>query len=142
MMFSNACKNAIRAVLYLAIHSDDGHKLSTLELANALEVSHHFLAKTLQQLTKKGLISSSRGPNGGFYLSNDNKNLNLLSIITLIDGSESIHECVLGLPKCSNDNPCPFHAHVTKFRDGLDYFLLANSIGDAAQRVLEEELRF
>ncbi|MBK8501843.1 MAG: Rrf2 family transcriptional regulator [Saprospiraceae bacterium] len=141
-MFSNACKNAIRAVLYLAIHSGDDCKLTTIDLANALDVSHHFLAKTLQQLTKNGLISSARGPNGGFYLSEENRNLNLLSIIALIDGAGSINECVLGLPKCSSDNPCPFHTHVSKFREGLDHFLLANSIGEAAKRVRDEDLRF
>ena len=141
-MFSTSCKNAIRAVLYLAIHSDKDHKLGVDELASALGVSRHFLAKTLQLLAKGNFLSSARGPNGGFFLSESNRNLNLLSIIQYIDGPESVRKCVLGLENCSNDNPCPFHEHVKKFRDGLDQFLQEQTIEEAARKVSLEELRF
>jgi len=141
-MFSTSCKNAIRAVLYLAIHSEEGNKLSVDDIATSLEVSRHFLAKVLQQLAKGDLVSSTRGPNGGFYLSEANRNQNLLSIIRFMDGPQTDTKCVLGLENCSNDHPCPFHHHVKKFRNGLDQFLQNQTIGEAAREVSLEELRF
>ena len=141
-MFSKSCKNAIRAVLYLAIHSDEDRKLGVDSIATELGVSRHFLAKTLQLLAKADFISSARGPNGGFYLNAANRRSNLLSIIRYMDGPESVSECVLGLPNCSNDNPCPFHVHVKKFRDGLNQFLFMQSIEEAAKRISQEDLRF
>ncbi len=141
-MFSASCKNAIRAVLYLAIHSDQDQKLGVDEIAQALDVSRHFLAKILQLLSKGNLISSSKGPNGGFYLTEANKKLNLLRVIRHIDGPEANSQCVLGLENCSNDHPCPFHEHVKKFRNGLDQFLQNQSIEEAARKVSLEDLRF
>ncbi len=141
-MFSTSCKNAIRAVLFLAINSDETNKFGVDDLANALDVSRHFLAKTLQLLAKNGLISSTRGPKGGFYLSSQNRKNNLLDVIEFIDGPEANRMCVLGLQNCSNDNPCPFHAHVKKFRSSLDQFLQDQTIEEAAQQVSLADFRF
>ena len=68
-MFSQACKYAIRAVLYLAVHASEGKKVGVKDIAAALDVPKYFLAKILQQLSRNNLISSTKGPSGGFFLS-------------------------------------------------------------------------
>ncbi len=141
-MFSNSCQNAIRAVIYLSIHASEEKKLGIEEISEALDVSRHFLAKTLQNLGKNGFVSSTRGPNGGFYLDDENQNLNLLSLITHVDGPRASQGCVLGLAQCSSENPCPFHEHVNEFRNNLDHALLKQSIAEAAKQIGEKNLRF
>lgn len=141
-MFSNSCKNAIRATLYLARNSDENKKHGVDEIAKALNISRHFLAKSLQQLSKNNIISSIRGPNGGFYLSETNKKLKLISVISCIDGLEIIDQCVLGLANCSNDNPCPFHEHVRAFRDDLNKLLQNQTIEEVARKIDLKDLRF
>ena len=68
-MLTNACKYAIRSILYLAMHTNEQHKVGVKKIAEELESPQPFLAKLLQQLNKGKLVSSTKGPNGGFYLS-------------------------------------------------------------------------
>lgn len=65
-MFSKACTYAIRAALYLAVHAGPQARLGVKEIAEALDVPKHFLAKILQQLVRNNLVSSVKGPSGGF----------------------------------------------------------------------------
>ncbi|MEZ4987271.1 MAG: Rrf2 family transcriptional regulator [Saprospiraceae bacterium] len=95
-MFSNAGKYAIRAVLYMATQKKDG-MLGNKELAAALGVPAPFLGKILQQLeSKQGLISSVKGPGGGFYLSREQLLNPLLEVILTIDGNDVLGTCILG----------------------------------------------
>ena len=72
-MLSNASKYAIKAILYLAENSNSKNKISVKDITKVLDVPSPFLAKILQQLVKSKLISSTKGPNGGFYLDDKNK---------------------------------------------------------------------
>ena len=72
-MFSKACKYGIRAVLFLVVNGDENSRISPETIAETLEVPRHFLAKILQQLSKNGLVSSVKGPGGGFFLSPENR---------------------------------------------------------------------
>lgn len=134
-MFSKACKYGIRAVLFLAAHADSERKIGVDEMAEALQVPRHFLAKTLQQLSKAELISSLKGPTGGFYMSKKNLDGNLMEVVKIIDGGEVFHSCILGLPECSSVNPCPLHNHAFIYREGLVHQFKYLSIRDIAERV-------
>ena len=118
-MFSKSCKYGIRAILFLSCHSNENNKYGVKVISERLNVPQHFLAKILQQLSRNGLVSSSKGPTGGFYMSKKNNNASLLDIIESIDGPESFKNCVLGFPKCNSDNPCVMHHNVLKYRKGL-----------------------
>ena len=118
-MLSNACKYAIRSVLYLAINSDGSIKIGVKKIAEDLETPQPFLAKLLQQLTRSGIISSSKGPTGGFYLSNENKENTVWDVIKSIDNTHKFDNCFLGLAKCDDENPCPVHFIVAPFKQSL-----------------------
>lgn len=118
-MLSNACKYAIRSVLYLAIHSDITKKIGVKTIAEELETPQPFLAKLLQQLTRDTLVSSTKGPNGGFYLDDKNKQNTVWDIIKSIDGTTKFDTCFLGLSKCDSTNPCPVHFIVVPFKDSI-----------------------
>lgn len=115
-MLSNACKYAIRSVLYLAINAEDKKKKGVKLIAQELEVPQPFLAKLLQQLTKNGLISSSKGPKGGFFLNEDNFKITICDIIKCIDGENVFTGCFMGLKSCGDKNPCPVHFKVAAFK--------------------------
>jgi len=108
-MFSKACEYAIRASLYISIKSIDGSKLGIKEIAKEIDSPAHFTAKILQTLTREGIISSIKGPNGGFFLDPDAKPVPLTAIVKAIDGDNILHSCSLGLKECSDRFPCPIH---------------------------------
>jgi Rrf2 family protein len=118
-MLSNACKYAVRAVVYLAIHSTVDNKIGAKSIAEALEVPQPFLAQLLRKLTTNKLVSSSKGPGGGFFLDEKNLNNTLWDIISSIDGAYKFDDCFLGLSKCNNENPCPVHHIVSPFKEEI-----------------------
>lgn len=118
-MLSNACQYAIRSVLYLSIHSDEKTRIGVKKVAAELETPQPFLAKLLQQLAKSDLVSSIKGPNGGFYLTKKNSQNSLWDIVKCIDGVDKFETCFLGLSTCSDENPCPVHFIVSPFKDKL-----------------------
>lgn len=115
-MLSNACKYAIRAILYLAIHTDETHRMGAKKIAEELETPQPFLAKLLMRLATNKLISSSKGPGGGFYLDKKNREKSIWDVVICIDGVHKFDECFLGLSKCNDENPCPAHYIVAPFK--------------------------
>jgi len=105
-MFSNATKYAIRTVLFLATKEGENPKCKVSDIAAELEIPKPFLSKILQKLAKADLVSSAKGRGGGFYLTDDNLAKTLLDIIECIDGTNTLNECILGQPTCSDENPC------------------------------------
>ena len=118
-MLSNACKYAIRSILYLAINSSEENKIGVKTIAEELETPQPFLAKLLQQLTRDKLVSSTKGPNGGFYLNPKNRKNAIWDVIISIDGTSKFDNCFLGLAKCDDRNPCPVHFIVVPFKEKI-----------------------
>lgn len=117
-MLSNASKYAIRSILYLAVQ-DKKKKIGAKKIAEELEVPQPFLAKLLQQLTKNKLVSSTKGPTGGFYLSDESRKNTVWDIITCVDGTDKFDNCFMGLSSCNDLNPCPVHFTVAPFKKKL-----------------------
>ena len=108
-MFSNSAKYAMKAVLFLALHTNDNQKWMVKEIYSRINVPQSYLAKILQELSKRDVISSSRGPKGGFYLSEANFDLPLIKIVDVIDGEQRLRSCMLSIKECDSDNPCALH---------------------------------
>lgn len=124
-MLSKSCQYALRAVVYIAEESSTTQLVGAQQMAESLQIPKHFLSKILQQLSRNKLISSTKGPNGGFYLSRENEQVTIDRIIEVIDGPGLFTACVLGLPSCSSAHPCPLHEQAVGYRDGL-YHKLKN----------------
>lgn len=118
-MLSKASKYAISAVLYLTNYSSVEKKLGSKEIADMLQIPAPFLAKTLQQLTKKRILSSIKGPHGGYFLTEKNKNKTLFDIIACVDDVEKFNTCYLGQNNCNENNPCVAHYIYAPFKDKL-----------------------
>ena len=113
-MISKTAKYAIKAVIYLGLHSSEPKKILTRDMYEQIHVSESYLAKILQVLSRHNIISSIKGRNGGFYLSEENKNHTLMDIVRVVDGSQYVESCVLGISNCNSENPCALHDLVGK----------------------------
>jgi Rrf2 family protein len=118
-MLSNASKYAIRSVLFLANNSSKTTKYGAKKIAEELEIPLHFIAKLLQQLAKKGIISSVKGPHGGFFTNENDLQNNVCTILSEIETGNVFEPCFMGLPQCGDDNPCPVHHIVAPFKEAL-----------------------
>jgi Rrf2 family protein len=122
-MLSSSCKYGIRAVTYIASKSKDNVKIGIKQISEDLRLPTPFLAKILQQLAKQKILSSSKGPHGGFALLKDPREITLLDIITTIDGNDLLEYCIIHNTTCScvgDENlVCPIHNEYSKIRTGL-----------------------
>lgn len=118
-MLSRASKYAILSTLYLADNSSKEKKISVKLIAKELDVPSPFLAKLFQQLVHAKIISSVKGPNGGFYITPKNGKKTVCDIIENIDGLHKLNECFLGLNECDSNNPCPVHFIVEPFKNSI-----------------------
>lgn len=115
-MLSKSCEYAIRAVLYLSVHSDEDNKIGIKVIAKELNIPGQFLNKILQKLVKNNLVYSTKGNSGGFYVDLDIRKKPVLSIVEIVDGLEGFQKCSMGLSKCSHKKPCAFHNSFQKHR--------------------------
>lgn len=129
-MLSHKCKYAIRAVIFLASHNKQMQMISGSEIASVLNMPMAFTVKILQELARKNLILSSKGPKGGFYIDESLKSTPILSVVTAIDGMDIFHSCGIGLHQCSDDHPCPFHDTFKENREKLLAAFNNKTIGD------------
>jgi len=109
-MFSKACEYALRATIYIAQKSSEEKKIGIDEIAKAIDSPQHFTAKILQFLSRGDVISSIKGPNGGFFITTKQKRLPVRAVLHALAENTVLEKCVLGLNECSEMKPCPMHA--------------------------------
>ncbi len=109
MFFSKSCEYGIRASIYLTLLQEGEGYVSIRKVSEDLDISFHFLTKIFQKLTQAGLLVSLKGPNGGVRLALDARSISLKDLIVSIDGDGVFSACVLGLPGCGEEKPCPLH---------------------------------
>lgn len=131
-MLSKASQYAITAVLYLTNTASEEQKIGSKVVAEKLNIPAPFLAKTLQELTKKGIISSVKGPHGGFFLTKENEQNTLYNVIECVDDIEKFNQCYLGQAECNDQNPCVVHHLYVPFKRELIHKLKTKTILEMA----------
>lgn len=130
-MFSKACEYAIRAAIFIASESERGRRASLKDIAREIDSPEAFTAKTLQKLTRNGIIVSTKGAHGGFEVKQDMAmNIKISEIVLAIDGDKVYTRCSLGLHDCSENHPCPFHSRFKPVRNGLKEIVENTSLRD------------
>ena len=129
-MFSKTCEYGLQAMLYISLYAKNGRKVGLKEIAQNQEIPSPFLSKILQLLVRNKIISSAKGPNGGFYPLKSPSKITLLEIVKLIDGTDIFNQCGIGLKKCSDKTPCPIHYEYHAVKNNIIQLLSGNSIAD------------
>lgn len=129
-MFSKTCEYAIRAMMFIAKKSDQGVKVGIKEISKGISAPEHFIAKILQDLSRRGLVQSVKGPNGGFFVDDKSKKNTLADIVKAIDGDKLFTGCALGLKICSEKKPCPLHDAFKVIRKQIYTELQSATVGE------------
>lgn len=107
MPLSSTTQYALRAVLYVAEHgSNDPVPVDVI--AADLRVPRNYLSKTLHALAQAGVLTSGRGPRGGFRLARPPRELTLGDVAAPFDELGE-RKCILGRATCGWKNPCSAH---------------------------------
>ncbi len=134
MMFSKSCEYALRAVIYLCIE-ENGVKMNIKEISSKIGSPEPFTAKILQTLARHGVISSQKGPGGGFYIDADSEPIKVIDVIGAIDGKDSFDKCGMGLNTCNDSHPCPIHDEYKLCTGKLKELVTNKTVSELAQGV-------
>lgn len=129
-IFSKTCEYAMRAVFFIAYKTAEGGRVGIKEIASGIDSPEHFLAKILQDLSRRGVVQSAKGPNGGFYVDDLILNMPLAAIVEAVDGGSIFTGCGLGLDYCAEENPCPIHHEFKEIRNQIQDLLKTTKIGE------------
>lgn len=140
MILSKSCIYGIQAAIFVASQRGEDY-VAISRIAEQLNISFHFLTKVLQQVTQAGLMISYRGPKGGVALARPTAHITLYDIICAIDGSEMFTECMLGLPGCGHQEPCPAHEHWVEVRTRFTSLAKRTTLSQLASRAKDLNVR-
>jgi len=94
-------------------------KLNVKQIAEGIDAPESFTGKILQMLTKHRVLSSLKGPYGGFFIETFQLKQPVINIVNAVDGLSVFKECGLGLKQCSESHPCPMHNEYKVVRNKL-----------------------
>ncbi len=133
MIYSKTCEHAIRALIYYADHPEIS-MAAVKDVGLETGVSVTYVAKIFQCLEKSRILSSKRGPGGGYSMLIPISKLTLLKVVQSLDDlkKSSFSNCVMGLDKCNDKNPCPLHPVWAQAKEKMLARLNSCTIADVA----------
>lgn len=103
---------ALRAACFIA--KAEGRVVAVTELVQKLKIPRPFLRKILQMLSRKGILSSLKGPAGGFILAKPAGKVLLVDLIRIFQGPLRLNECFFRKMKCPNTSSCPLKKKIDR----------------------------
>jgi Rrf2 family protein len=85
MRISRTVDYGLIAAVFIAQNCEDGHVMAK-KISEAYDLPLNYLSQVMKQLVRAGILTSQRGPKGGFNLTRPAKEITMLEIIEAIDG--------------------------------------------------------
>ena len=118
MQITQTADYAVRTVVYLALHPDEG-PIAAAVIAKEMTIPVDYISKVVQALSRAGLVESVPGRNGGARLARNPENLSMLEVIEAVDGPVALTRCVTRPGACPRDAYCVVHPFWKKVQNGL-----------------------
>jgi Rrf2 family iron-sulfur cluster assembly transcriptional regulator len=127
MRLTTKGRYAVTAMLDLALRASEG-PVSLAEISQRQGISLSYLEQLFARLRGNGLVSSVRGPGGGYRLSRDSEQISVAQIIDAVNESVDATNCG-GTGDCHHGEKCLTHDLWCELSDKIHEFLGAISLG-------------
>lgn len=137
MRLSTKGRYAVMAMADLASHGNE-KPVALADIAARQEISLSYLEQLFGKLRKGGLVTSVRGPGGGYMLSRGANDVRVSDVILAVDEPISATRCVPGTPSgCHADKArCLTHDLWTELSNQIYLYLSSVSLEDVCERRL------
>ena len=129
----------LRALLHMATHPET-EAFTATELADAADTTEDFMHKIMRALRDGGIVTSRRGPSGGFAFARTPGEISLLEVVTAVQGPLQVNRCVMGLGICDRSDGCPLRPTWMRVQQELEAGLGAATLADIAARAVPGEV--
>jgi Rrf2 family transcriptional regulator, iron-sulfur cluster assembly transcription factor len=123
---------AVTAMLDLALHHGQG-PITLADIAQRQGISLSYLEQLFSRLRKRSLVSSVRGPGGGYSLSRPTTEIYVAEVISAVDESVDTTRCG-GVENCQGDGRCLTHDLWHDLSDRIYDYLNGISLQDLMNR--------
>lgn len=89
MKFSKKSRYGLRALIDLAVHSENGY-VSLSSIAERNEISLQYLEQVFANLRRAEIVKSVKGPQGGYLLRNSPGEITVSDVLLALEGSYEI----------------------------------------------------
>ncbi|WP_417616365.1 Fe-S cluster assembly transcriptional regulator IscR [Oceanisphaera sp.] len=142
MRLTSKGRYAVTAMLDVALHGDAG-PVSLAYISERQGISLSYLEQLFARLRKHGLVSSVRGPGGGYRLGMEQSAISVGAIIMAVDESVDATKCQ-GKGDCQGGNQCLTHSLWCALSDRISDFLEGISLAElvsqqGVRRIAEQQ---
>ncbi|WP_116473656.1 Fe-S cluster assembly transcriptional regulator IscR [Zobellella maritima] len=142
MRLTSKGRYAVTAMLDVALHGNDS-PVSLADISERQGISLSYLEQLFARLRKQGLVSSVRGPGGGYRLGMNATAISVGSVIAAVDESVDATKCQ-GKGDCQSGHQCLTHTlwcalseRISNFLDGISLAELVSQ--NEVRRIAEQQ---
>lgn len=128
MRLTSKGRYAVTAMLDVALHSDEG-PVPLADISERQGISLSYLEQLFSRLRKNGLVSSVRGPGGGYLLGKEANEIAVGTVISAVDESVDATRCQ-GKEGCQGGERCLTHVLWRDLSDRISDFLNNITLGE------------
>jgi len=130
-VLSQTSEYALRIMTFLAQQPSEV-LVPAVSMQGKVRVPANYRSKILNQLTRAGLLESTRGRTGGFRLARPPGKIRLFEVIAPFEPIAQANVCLLGQARCSDSKPCGAHYQWRELAQARDAFLRGTTVADVA----------
>ena len=132
MRLTTKGRYAVTAMLDLALHEGKS-PIALAEISERQGISLSYLEQLFSRLRKQELVSSTRGPGGGYQLGKTMNEISVASVISAVDEKVDARKCS-GEKNCQGDERCLTHELWEELSDQIYIFLNKITLGELVNR--------
>ena len=130
---------AVTAMIDLAMHDSEG-PVTLAEISDRQRISLSYLEQLFGKLRRRALVSSVRGPGGGYTLARKSDDLSVAEIIRAVDEPIDATQC-RGKENCRDDHKCLTHDLWASLNDKIFEYLNAVTLAQLVTKAQSEDMR-
>jgi len=119
---------AVTAMIDLSLRQHEG-PVTLAGIAERQNISLSYLEQLFGKLRRSALVSSTRGPGGGYTLAKPLESISVADIICAVDESLDATNCG-GMGNCHDDHPCMTHQLWTTLNERMLEYLRSVSLAE------------
>jgi FeS assembly SUF system regulator len=137
LRLSKKADYALIAITHLTLKSGSS---SAREIAEQFDIPVELMAKVLQRMTRRGLLTSQQGTRGGYQLARAASGISIADVIQAIDGPVAVTACSAHAGRCGQFAKCNVRDPLWKIREIIVAALKATTVSELARDVIVPEV--
>lgn len=132
MRLTTKGRYAVTALLDLALHQEEG-PINLADISGRQDISLSYLEQLFSKLRKNGLVSSVRGPGGGYRLAREAEDIYIAEVVDAVDENVDATNCN-GEGDCQGGMTCLTHFLWVDLSEQIHSFLSSINLASLVER--------